>query len=545
MEIRPFDWHNKQPLAEHYVWDFSRVRHLYSYNPWNEADWKLRAQDLGKAGRLRADQAGLARVLREYNRRMGNTERTLASLDALEEGKALVVIGGQQAGLFTGPMLVIHKALSILKTAERASAMLGRPVLPVFWIAGEDHDWDEVNHYYMMSRDGEPQKIRLHVAAETGKTSVSHVRIRPEEWRDALRELGAALADTEYKPRILEQLSAIHEASGSLSEAFARIMTWLFGKHGLIVMDAADPALRALEGEMFLRLLDDNEALSGALMEAKAQVEGAGYRPQAEVSAESAQLFVLDEGQRRLLVRAGNGAYRDKRGMREYSAGLLRDWAQNYPERLSTGALARPIMQEYLFPVLATVLGPAEIAYWGLLRPAFELFGMNMPVIVPRTEFTLIEPGVRKTMDKFEFTFSDVVERFEEIRTAWLKRQDRLGLDERFARVKEEFQKLYEPVLSAVSSIHDGMARIGQTNLRKIMEQIDYLHARSVEAYQSRFDQGLRQLRKAEQSLLPLGKPQERVYNVLMYLNQFGCAWLDEWIRSVPAADGRHYLIYC
>jgi uncharacterized protein YllA (UPF0747 family) len=201
-------------------------------------------------------------------------------------------------------------------------------------------------------------------------------------------------------------------------------------------------------------------------------------------------------------------------------------------------------MQDYLFPVLATVLGPAEIAYWGMLKSAFELFGMRMPIIVPRTEFTLLEPGVRKLMDKFGLTFADAVAGLEEKRRAWLKEQDQLNLDERFAQVKEAFLAYYEPVLAVVSSIHDGMARLSEQNRRRILEQIDYLHRRASEAYETRFDAGLRQWRKIEQSLLPLGKPQERVYNVFVYLNRYGPDLLDAWIRSTAEADGRHYLVF-
>jgi bacillithiol biosynthesis cysteine-adding enzyme BshC len=546
MDIRPFDWRNKQPLAEHYMHDFGRVADLFSYSPHDPKSWRDRALELDRRdGKLRADRRGLIDALLRFNRQAGNTAETLASIESLNDDGTLVVIGGQQAGLFTGPLLVISKAITVLKAAEEASRRLGRKVLPVFWIAGEDHDWEEVNHYYTMSGDDQPTKHRLRVAdAAAGGAPVSHVRVRPEEWREALRELNESLPDAEFKPLLMERLQAIHAEAESLSDAFARILAWLFGKHGLIVVDAADPHIRALEAGMFLQMLDLGPLLTEAIVQGRKNVEAGGYKAQAEADGDSVHLFVLEEGRRLLLYRTADGNLRDRHGRRTFTPEELRDQARRHPERLSNGALTRPLMQEYLFPVLATVLGPAEIAYWGMLRPAFELFGMRMPVVLPRTEYTLLEPGVRKLMEKYGLSFEDVIARFEEKRRAWLKSQDQLNLDDRFAQAKEAFLAYYEPVLAVVASIHDGMARLSETNRRRILDEIDYLHRRAAEAYESRFEAGLRQLRKIEQSLYPLGKPQERVYNVFGYLNRYGTDWLDAWVRSAADADGRHYLIF-
>ena len=111
------------------------------------------------------------------------------------------------------------------------------------------------------------------------------------------------------------------------------------------------------------------------------------------------------------------------------------------PDQLSNNVMSRPLMQEYLFPVLATVLGPGEIAYWALTKQAFEQFHMRMPIVVPRMEFTLIEGTIKKQMDKYELTLTDVLERFDEKKQAWLDAQDTLQLNDRFEAVKESFRK--------------------------------------------------------------------------------------------------------
>lgn len=545
MICQPYHWRNKQPLAEHYIEQFDRVRVLYDYSPQEESSWRARATELEQTPEQRADRQQLARILRSYNERIGNSTVALTGIDALKQQDTLVVVGGQQAGLFTGPLLVIHKAVTVLKTAQRASRQLQRKVLPVFWIAGEDHDWEEANHYYGLNGELEVEKHKLVVhAVSAGRTSVSLVEVEPGEWSKAIEELGGMLPDSEFKPDLLERLTEIHQQAGNLTEATARILAWLLGDHGLIVMDSADPELRGLESPMFLAQLDQGRELVAALRQGQSDVEKLGYTAQAPVQSDSAQLFVLDEEERRLLYRDADGSFQDKQGRRTYTEEQLRDWAREEPHRFSNNALTRPIMQGYVLPVLACVLGPSELAYWGMLRPAFQLHGQRMPILVPRMEFTFIEPRVRKHLDQYGLCFEDAVTRLNELRDTWLQGQDQHGWAGRFDEARTAFLAVYEPLLYDVAKHQPGLTKLGETNRTKLVEQIEFMKKRSIEAYQSQFDTGLKRWRKVEQSLLPLGKPQERVYNIFTYLNTYGRDWLDAWIASVPEEDGgQHHIV--
>jgi uncharacterized protein YllA (UPF0747 family) len=206
--------------------------------------------------------------------------------------------------------------------------------------------------------------------------------------------------------------------------------------------------------------------------------------------------------------------------------------------------MTRPLMQEYLFPVLATVLGPGEIAYWALLREGFAAAGMRMPIIVPRVEATLLEGTVQKHMRKYELSVEDVVERFEARKEAWLKAQDTLQLEEKFGDVKRRFLDAYEPLVEIVAQLNPGLKKLGETNVAKITEQIDFLLAKSSDAQKTQFDSALRQLERVRLSILPLGKPQERVYNVLHYLNRYGEDWLHELVKHPIELDGRHKILF-
>jgi uncharacterized protein YllA (UPF0747 family) len=201
-------------------------------------------------------------------------------------------------------------------------------------------------------------------------------------------------------------------------------------------------------------------------------------------------------------------------------------------------------MQEFLFPVLATVLGPGEIAYWGLTNLAFETLNMEMPIIVPRLEFTLIEGTTAKQMDKFALSVETVVTQFEQWKQDWLTAQDQLGLAARFSEVKQQFKSLYDPLVETIAGINPGMRKLGETNVQKIIEQIEFLEARGVEANQAQYEAALRHLERIRLSLHPLGKPQERVYNVIGYLNKYGNGLLKQLLELPYTTDGVHRIIY-
>ncbi|HEY4389731.1 MAG TPA: bacillithiol biosynthesis BshC, partial [Paenibacillus sp.] len=170
-----------KPLSEDYLNHFASVQQLYQYDAMNEASWQERLEWLHESEHLRIPRRQVVERLREYNSIYNPHEAVSLSLDNLEKPDAAVIVGGQQSGLFTGPLLVIYKAATIIKAAQQASKQLNHPVIPVFWIAGEDHDWDEVNHTYVLSPDLSVSRIR--VARETEqRLPVSMNAVAREEW---------------------------------------------------------------------------------------------------------------------------------------------------------------------------------------------------------------------------------------------------------------------------------------------------------------------------------------------------------------------------
>ncbi len=521
---------------------FHNVERLYTYDPNDPMLWEKRASWLDVKRSFYADRQELISHLHRYNQKVGMSTETVANLERLKSPESLVIVGGQQAGLFTGPLLVIYKAITIIQAAREAERKLGRPVIPLFWIAGEDHDWEEVNHTYMLTPQHDIERIRLE-AQGAGRRSVSRTSVA--DWQPVIAQLDDSLIPTEFKGPLVERLRAFADQSNTLVDLFARLMAWLFGHYGLVLLDSDDSGLRAIEAPMFRKLLDHHERLHAAFLAARDSVTTLGFEASTEVPERAVNLFIFDEqGERILLHPRDANTFQDRKGHRQFQLNELLEWSEHAPERFSNNVLTRPLMQDYLLPTLGVVLGPGELAYWALTNSAFEEMGMQMPPLIPRQEYTLIEAAVDKHMVKFGLTLSDVIDDFEDKRNNWLRQQDTLQLDDRFRSVRGSFVQDYESLISILSDMNPAIGKLGHTNLQKIVEQIDFLHKKATDAHNMQFEGALRHWERIQRSLMPNGKLQERVYNIFYYLNKYGDSWLHELVETNFETSAPHRVVY-
>lgn len=535
---------NGQPLAEALIHKYESVAHLYESNAFEEASWTRRMEWLDRTEHLRIDRKKLVGCLTQFNQKYNNHEAVNTSLSLLEQSGTLAISGGQQSGLFTGPLLVIYKAISIIKAAQYGSELLKRPVVPVFWIAGEDHDWDEVNHTYVLSPDLQINRIRL-AREDQHRSPVSQVNITEDMWSSSLTELESLLAGSEFKEKLLAELEQLCHESDTLTIAFAKLLGKWFGKYGLILLDSADEGLRKLESPVFEAIIEQNDELEQAYLATEKNVAQLGLTAQADVVEGGANLFYI-HGQDRLLLFKQEGKFADRKQQVSFTKDELLAELYQHPERFSNNVLTRPLMQDSLLPVLGAVLGGGEIAYWGLTGKAFQVLGLQMPILLPRMSFTVIEGTLHKHMDKYELKWEDIIspDQFATKRKAWLSEQDQWHVEEQFTNVKASFAAMYEPLIEQLGQIQAGLLKLGNANKDKIIDQIEYLQNRAMDALARSNEAGMRHFDRIEYSLYPQHKPQERVYNVFYYLNRYGEGWIDQLMEIPFDVTGSHRVIY-
>ncbi len=318
-----------------------------------------------------------------------------------------------------------------------------------------------------------------------------------------------------------------------------------FGRYGLILLDSADAGLRNIEIDIFEDIIRHNDELEHAYHAAADQVHHFGSTPQADVAPDGANLFYIKDGERLLLFKR-EGKFCDRKNKISFTADELVDELHHHPERFSNNVLTRPIMQDRVLPVLGSVLGNGEIAYWALTGCAFQTLGLQMPILLPRESFTIIEGTLQKHMDKYDLSWDDVKVRETLLskRANWLAEQDSLHLDARFDEIKSTFTEMYNPLIEQLGDIQSGLVKLGNANRDKIVDQVEYLRGKAKDALAKLNEAGLRHFDRIELSLLPLNKPQERVYNIFYYLNRYGEDWIDGLMGIPYDVTGTHRVIY-
>lgn len=540
MELTELSLPQKNQIASAYMDGKQSVLSLFDYDPRNPAHFEQRLAELRGRDFPRKE---LADLLLSYNQRLNPSSKVLDHIEMLKQPDSLVVIGGQQAGVLTGPLYTIHKCISIIQLAKQQEKNLGVPVIPVFWIAGEDHDFAEINHTYVM-KENRPKKTTVPDKVWQ-KKSASDIDLNHDSLHVWVEQIVKSFGETEHTKQVYAILMQSLKHSKTFTDWFARLIMGLFKEYGLVLIDSGDKALRNLEKPYFTQMIENNEALNRSVLGQVERLRKAGYEESIEVDEKSANLFYTVNGERILLERDEEGCFRGKNHECLLSEEELLKEAEDHPERLSNNVVTRPIMQESLFPTLSFIAGPGEIAYWSTLKQAFHLFGCNLPLLVPRLNITLLDRRTEKWLkDKSvsaEVALSEGIQPYKE---RWLQEQQDWDIDVESESVKEGMDQAHKRLRRVAEDIDPALRDIGNKNIEHIYHQIDYFRRQMLRIVRGKHERELAKFDQIEAWLLPNNGPQERVWSVFSFLNEYGLDLLEKLMEEQYEFNGKHKLIY-
>lgn len=348
----------------------------------------------------------IAAILRQQNQFLGAGASTFSNLDRLENG-AVAVVSGQQAGLFSGPCYAIYKALAAVRCAGDLTER-GIDAVPVFWMATEDHDLDEVRSSTFF-HDGQLTEFSLPRGTGDG-APVGRIPLGPEI--AALRSSAETILDAADGGRLTAILRECYQPDDTYGSAFGKLFARLFRNFGLILLDPLDVRLHQMARPLLLRAVEERDAIDQALLERDKELEAAGYIPQVRVTSQSTILLsISSEG--RQAVSHDDGQFRS--GTRRWTRPELLDAVRSEPESFSPNALFRPVIQDYLLPTVACVAGPAEISYFAQSEVLYRSLLGRMPVMLSRPGFTLVDAKAQRLLKQYNLQAENVWEGPQEL----------------------------------------------------------------------------------------------------------------------------------
>ncbi|WP_100011055.1 bacillithiol biosynthesis cysteine-adding enzyme BshC [Lentibacillus sediminis] len=538
MQIDPIHTKKQSSLIQDYLMEKKKIMQFFDYAPSNSA--KERAEEVLKREYQRNR---LADTLESMNRKWDAPEATRKNIERLKSADSLTVIGGQQAGLLTGPLYTVNKIISIIHYAKKQENDLGIPVIPVFWIAGEDHDWEEVNHIFLPKDQG--MKKFKHPQHAEGKYSVSQMKIDKKASEEWLAHLFEQLRETSHTKPLFEKMLSCLEEAETYTDFFARIIYQLFPKEGLVLVDSADRTLREQESSHFLQLIEHQPEISSGVSQSIDQLKEQKYTLTLEAEREDAHLFYHLNGERILLTRNEHGEWIGKQQEVKLSTEELASIAKSKPHLLSNNVVTRPLMQEMLFPTLAFIGGPGEIAYWAALKPAFHRLEMTMPPVILRLSLTFLEPAARKALRKFDITASQAIDgETEEIKRQWLAAKSNPDVEQLSEEIKQTINHAHKPLRDAAKDVRSDLADMAEKNLLYLYKDIDFLRKRIIKALEEKYEMELAEFDRIHTAFHPLGGLQERVWNPLTLLNTYGEDLFERVLEETLTPEANHYLVY-
>lgn len=526
-------------LYSDFLYNFDRVARFY------ESEGRDISSLVARAGRVAAQKFSrdaIASVLADQNRQAGAGPETFANLERLRQADSVVVITGQQAGLFTGPLYTIFKALSAIKLASELRDR-GVNAIPMFWIAAEDHDFEEVNHTRLVNREGHLATITYTACSPKEGKPVGHVKLA-DGISENIDQLLAALPESEFTPRLAADLRESYAPGTGFADAFGKMMMKLFGKYGVVLINPLDDRLKHVSGELYVQAMSRAPEFAERLVAESAALVNAGYHAQVYTSQEAVPLFMLDEGRRTALVRRPDGRFHLKNGDKSFAADELLSTVARCPNCFSPNVTMRPIVQDFLLPTVAYIGGPAEIAYFAQLRPNYSLLGRVEPVVLPRASFTLVEKRHAKTMSKYGIAFTELFEGQEEV----MKRVVERSLDQGTATVFDETERAINQQLDklrdSLTAVDPTLADALKGGREKIFYQLHNLRTRFVHNRTKRDETMGQQIERLFAVLYPNKNLQERETNVAYFLARYGYELIDRIYDEVDLNLRDHKLLY-
>jgi bacillithiol synthase len=476
-----------------------------------------------------ADRVELSSAVVKYLESVNAPKAALENAKLLAYPESRVVMTGQQAGLLLGPAYTISKAVNAIVLARQCSSE-ERPVLPVFWVASQDHDADEVRSVHLL--DLQEREFDLELPLPQG-VSLGRVPLEPSWLETVLRELEAFDAPEVFKKPILTELERTFKASSTWSEWFARMVLGVLGQHGLIVVDPMHSSIAPLFAPALKRELEQPLASSERIESTVATLEAAGVTPQLRRAAGATNLFITgDDGQRRLLRFDGHDFHAD----RAYTRADLERVLEQCPERLTPAAGLRPVIADLVFPTAINVVGPGELAYHIQLLGVYELHGASQPLLHPRLSITMLEPPIKRILEKYGLT----VQEFRRTGRAELERRllEQSGAATTVRTELEAMMQSFERMESALLTLEPGFSKNVWRAKAAVRFHVENKLPRKLGAALARADgDAEQQFVRLEKHLMPLGKPQERVNSFLEYLMKFGPVALERVLQLEPSGE--------
>ncbi len=459
----------------------------------------------------------LVNSLNKQSNFVSNTSATSkANITLLEKATTYTITTGHQLCLFTGPLYFIYKIASTINLCKTLKTNFpNKDFVPVYWMASEDHDFEEINHAFAFGK-----KV---VWDSSQKGAVGE--FSTEGLQEVIAELKTILGESEKSNELIQLFEKAYIHHTNLADATRYLVNELFGEYGIVILDGNDADLKQLFKEEFKKDIFENT--SAQLV--NKTIEDLKQHYSAQVTPRDINIFYKEKGLRERIEKQGND-YRVLNTDIKFTEQELSSIIETTPEKLSPNVVLRPLYQQKILPNIAYIGGPGEIAYWLEYKTMFDAFKLHLPILMPRNFVMYLDKGTQNKIQKLNLSIEDVYRDGEELVKAFIKTQhDDINLEE----AKTQLTSIYASVLETVSAIDKTLVGTTEAEKQKAINGLATIEQKINRALKQKSETDINQIWSIKEKLFPKNTPQERYDNFSMYYSKFGKEFISNLMNEL------------
>jgi bacillithiol biosynthesis cysteine-adding enzyme BshC len=503
------------PITRAYLKQDPQTQSLYRFAP----TFKGLEESLKERGTSSIDRPVLVSALKAQYHGQKTPKQVTSSIDALANENTFTIVTGHQLNLFTGPLYFIYKIASVVQLSRQlAEAHPDKVIVPVYWMATEDHDFDEINHFNLADKT-----IRWN-SDQTGAVG----RFQLDDLQGTIDQLESQIEGV-FESSIWKPFFEAYRSGRNLAEATRILVHKLFPNESLICVDGDDINLKrqfqpVVERELFEQV--SQQQMEAALLE----WEKIGFNPQ--VGGRKINLFYLKGNIRERIVQTEHGFEVVNTDIR-FSTDEIRNELESHPDRFSPNVVLRPVYQEMILPNLAYIGGGAEVAYWLQLKQVFDSLGVYFPQVMLRDSFVYINEANCRRKDQLGLSILELLSNRDELIKQHVLRES--DVQDFFAKQREELSRIENKLVSRATESNVTLEKAALASSKRMANELNRMEKKIIRSEKKNADVYANKISKIQDQLSPTGKLQERFWNYIELQTQLGDQSLVE--LAIKKAD--------
>lgn len=530
---------NSNRLFLDYMNDFEKVREYYKINFRDTETYTEVFESICE--RDNPNKSQLVEIIKNQYTGFNPSQKTIQNIELLNDNKTIAVFTGQQVGLLGGPLYTVYKLFTTIKLCEELTESFPEfNFIPVFWMAGDDHDFEEISSVNLVSKENEIIKIVYGDDKEVdfNRGSVGNLKFHNtiNDFKSLIKE---NLRETEFSESLFNMIDNVLVPGMSIKTSFFNLIYQIFDDTGLIIFNPQDKEVKRLLQPIFSKELVDYKKHTKDLLLISADLDDSYH---AQVKIKPINLFLSDDTGRHLIEPVEN-EYRLKGKRKRITEDEILTIVEKEPERFSANVLLRPICEDYLFPTGFYIGGPGEISYYAQAIPLYKHYGLQHPIVYPRASATIVEANIGKILIKYNLSTKDFLQNSDSLKEMVVKSLSEHNLEENFNIANNTITEALETLNALLTKIDNNLNNVAESTKGKIIHQLEVLQNKSIKAQENNFESTLRQVSKAQNLIYPNNNLQERELTILNFVNKYGIDFFDWLYNELNVTEFKHQIL--